>query len=134
MDNWPTSLGDPLVGVRYTPIEGGTIRTQMDAGIAKVRRRWTDVPCDVSMRLLCNRSQVQTLDDFVAITLSDVLPFQWRDWRKPAGAENVVVYRFKRRPSYEDAGAPGLWYATLDLEMLTTFQGTFLLDVAPLST
>ena len=106
----------------------------MDAGVAKTRRRFTAVPSDVTYRLLCDRAQVQTLDDFVAITLKEVLPFAWKDFRKPDGPENVVVYRFKKQPSYEDAPAVGLWYATLELEMLTTFQGTFLLDVDPLTT
>lgn len=132
MDSFPESLGCPLTGASYAPVDI-TIRTQMDAGPAKVRRRYTAGPADVTLRLLCDRAQVQTLDDFVAITLSTTLPFTWRDWRKPAGAENVAVYRFKRHPTYEDAG-PALWYASLELELLTTFQGTFLLDVAPLTT
>lgn len=106
----------------------------MGAGAAKTRRRYTAVPSDVTYRLLCDRAQVQTLDDFVAITLADVLPFTWKDFRKPDGPENVVVYRFKKRPAFEDAPAAGLWYATLELEMLTTFQGTFLLDIEGLTT
>ena len=116
------------------PIDGHIIRSQMDAGVAKTRRRWTNPPCDVNLRIECSKAQVPTLEDFVAITLADVLPFQWIDWRKPDGPENVAVYRFKKRPTFEHSGAPGYWFASLELELLTTFQGTFLLDVAPLST
>lgn len=135
MDNWPSSLPCPEEsGASYVPADN-TIRTQMDAGVPKVRRRFTAQLCDVTLTLSCTQAQVQTLEDFHDITLHGVLPFQWVDHRKPDGPENVAVYRFKSRPSYTPTpGQVGMWDASLQLEMLTTFQGTFLLDVAPLST
>ena len=121
----------PVVdGITYTSQEN-VIRSQMDAGIAKTRRRFTSVPEDVSFVLLLDRAQVQTLQDFAAITLKDVLPFDWREFRKPD--TTTVVYRFKSRPSFTPIYS-GLWRTTVELELLTTFQGTFLLDVSPLTT
>lgn len=133
MAEWPNSLPIPLVeNVSYTPGEN-VISSQMDAGAAKRRRRFTAVPESVTFRLLIDPAQLQTLQEFVAITLADVLPFDWREFRKPNDLTTAAQYRFRSRPVYSYVG-PGLWYADLDLELLTTFQGTFLLDVDPLTT
>lgn len=135
MDSWPTSLPCPYPdGASYTPVDN-IIRSQMDAGVPKVRRRFTAELCDVTLVLPCTQAQVQTLEDFVDITLQVVSPFQWIDWRKPDDAANVAIYRFKSRPSYSPTpGSIDMWDATIELELLTTFQGTHLLDVAPLTT
>lgn len=130
---WPVSLPVPLVqGVSYT---AGTnvIRTQMDVGAPKLRRRFTAVPETVAFNLVLTEAQVQVLQDFVEITLSDVLPFDWIDFRKPNGT--AVTYRFTKRPTFTPRSAAGnRWVAAIELEQLTTSQGTYLLDVAPLST
>jgi hypothetical protein len=130
---WPISLPVPLLdGVSYAS-QQNVIRTQMDAGVAKTRRRFTAVPEDVTFSLSLSRAQVQTLQDFIAITLKDVLPFDWREFRKP-DTEPLVTYRFKSRPKFTPMGRGDHWRADIELELLTTFQGTFLLDVAPLTT
>jgi hypothetical protein len=132
MAEWPTSLPTPLLeGVSYSS-QSNVIRTQMDAGVAKTRRRFTAVPEDVTFSLFLDRAQVQTLQDFVAITLADVLPFNWLEFRKPD--TTTVVYRFKSRPKFSPMGTGLYWRADIELELLTTFQGTFLLDVSPLTT
>lgn len=130
---WPISLPVPLVeGISYTPGQN-VIRTQMDAGAAKVRRRFTAVPETLTFNLVLTGAQVQVLQDFVEITLAEVLPFDWIDFRKPTGTG--VTYRFTKRPSYSPRSAAGnRWVAAIELEQLTTSQGTYLLDVAPLST
>ena len=130
---WPVSLPVPLVqGITYTPGQN-TIRTPMDAGPAKVRRRFTAVPETLAFNLVLTGAQVQVLQDFVEITLSDVLPFDWIDFRKPTGT--AVTYRFTKRPSYSPRSAAGnRWVAAIELEQLTTSQGTYLLDVSPLTT
>ncbi|CAN7332537.1 hypothetical protein LJR143_001684 [Pseudoxanthomonas sp. LjRoot143] len=134
MDNWPSSLPRPQVdGCTYTP-QDNQIRTEMRAGVPKVRRATTARPVDVTFQLVLTQAQVQTLDDFVAITLSDVLPFQWMDFRRPDGEENVAVYRFTRRPRYAPRRSGMYWTATIDLELMTTLQGTYLLDIEGLST
>lgn len=108
----------------FTP-QDNTIRTQMEAGAAKVRRRFTRVPEDVTFSLTLDRPQVEVLQDFVAITCADVLPFNWVDFRRPLTADNVAVYRFKNRPRLTPLGA-GYWRADLELELISKpVQGTF---------
>lgn len=125
MDNWPSSLPRPQVdGCTYTP-QDNQIRTEMRAGVPKARRATTARPVDVAFQLVLNRAQVQTLDDFVGITLADVLPFQWMDFRRPDGPTNVAVYRFKRRPRYTPRPSGMRWVATLELEALSLPDGVF---------
>lgn len=132
MADWPSSLPKPLASqIAYATSEN-VIRTQMDAGFAKLRRRFTANPEEVSFTLLLSEAQAQTLSDFAIVTLSDVLPFDWVDFRKLDDA-TTVVYRFKQRPAFRYAG-PRLWYADVVLEQLTNFQGTFLLDIEGLTT
>lgn len=121
-----------MEGITYTSAPN-VIRTQMDAGVAKARRRFTAAPETLTFNLVITEEQLQVLQDFVEITLSDVLPFDWIDFRKPTGTS--VTYRFTKRPSYSPRSAAGnRWVAAIELEQLTTSQGTYLLDVAPLST
>ena len=133
-ETWPGSLPVPLLsGVSYAS-QPNIIRTQMDAGVAKTRRRFTAVPEDVLFALLLTRAQVQTLQDFVAITLKDVLPFDWIEFRKSEADDvTAVTYRFKSRPKFTPLGG-GYWRADIELELLTTFQGTFLLDIEGITT
>lgn len=131
---WPSSLPVPLVeGVSYTS-QDNVIRTQMAAGVAKTRRRFTAVPEDVTFQLLLDRAKLQTLLDFVSVTLKDVLPFDWREFRKPVADQGTLVtYRFKSRPSMVPIHG-GLWRVSIELELLTNFQGTFLLDIEGITT
>ena len=130
---WPASLPIPLLeGVTYTA-QQNVISTQMDAGPAKLRRRFTAVPEDVTFSLFLTQAQAQTLSDFVAITLKDVLPFDWREFRKP-DTDTLVTYRFKSRPRFTPMGSGLTWRADIELEQLTTFQGTFLLDIEGITT
>lgn len=121
-----------MEGIAYTPASN-VIRTPMDAGVAKARRRFTAVPETLTFNLVITEEQLQVLQDFVEITLSDVLPFDWIDFRKPTGT--AVTYRFTKRPTFTPRSAAGnRWVAAIEVEQLTTSQGTYLLDVAPLST
>lgn len=87
----------------------------MDAGPAKVRRRFTAVTEDVTFTLeLEDATQAQTLRQFVAAELKDVLPFNWIDFRNPP---TTATYRFKRRPKITPLTAGG-WQAVLELELL----------------
>lgn len=100
----------------------------------KTRRRTTAVPMIVQMTLVLSAAQLQTLLDFYEITLKQVLPFDWVDLRKPNDVETLVVYTFSSYPKQQPWVDPAYWLVTLELVQHTTFQGTFLLDVAPLST
>lgn len=126
---WPVGLPNPLVdGAGLQPMDN-VVRSQMDAGTPKVRRRFTNVGYDVNYALALNRAQVQILDDFVEITLKDVMPFKWHDFRRPITEDNVAVYRFKRRPRYAPRTNGNRWQAELELELLTPIQASFLLNI-----
>lgn len=117
MADYPDTLPSPAVGSGAVEPWNNTIRTQMDAGTPKMRRRYTAVGANVTYALVgLTREQVQTLEGFVADTLKDVLPFNWKDWRKVGTP--AAVYRFRSRPKYSDMGRGDMWRAELDLEIL----------------
>jgi hypothetical protein len=63
---------------------------------------------------MLNQAQVAILDQFVRVTLKDVLPFNWKDFRTNAPRQ----YRFKSRPVLAKVEAVGYWQASLELELL----------------
>lgn len=91
---WPplipffNSLGD----MSRTGPQGATIRTQMDAGPAKVRRRFTAAPMGFSGTTgFMTRAQVEVFEMFFAQDLAmGALPFEARD---PVTC-TVRTYRF----------------------------------------
>lgn len=112
---WPGGLPTPHVdGAQFKPWDNA-VRTQMDAGAAKVRRRFTAVGEDVTLVIwLEDDEQAELLRAFARDTLKDVLAFDWVDFRNPP---QTATYRFKRRPAPEPIGN-GQWQATLELELL----------------
>ncbi|MGY3265796.1 hypothetical protein [Lysobacter sp. HA35] len=113
---WPSTLPQtPLMdGVSYVPWRNA-VRTDMDAGVPKTRRRFTAVGDDVRLAILIDRTQCDTLDTFYQVTLKTVLPFTWKHFRK-AGYP-TCDYRFKSPPQFTPAGGT-LWRAELELERL----------------
>lgn len=113
---WPSTLPQTPVmdGVTYTPWQNA-VRTEMDAGVPKMRRRFTAVGDDCRLAVLVDRTQADTLQAFYDVTLKTVLPFTWKHFRK-AGFP-ACDYRFKSPPTYAPAGG-NLWRAELDLERL----------------
>ena len=105
----------------------------MDVG-AKSRRRATAVPELVQMTVLLTAAQLQTLMDFYELTLKEVGVFDWVDWRKPNDSETLVAYAFRSYPQHQPWIDSDYWQVTLELIQYTTFQGTYLLDVSPLTT
>lgn len=122
--NWPASLPPFLVdGYSRGGGDDGLIRSQFPGG-TKIRLRFTRPPYEqVTAMLIANRAQLQTLLDFYHVTLRRVLPFNHVDHTKPD--DTPVEYRFTGRPEYEPAGSGFYWRVTLQLEQLTTYQGTF---------
>lgn len=126
---WPKSLGCPQnSGYSEATESSSVIKTQMQSGPQKVRRRVSYSPRTISFSLILYGAGTQTLDNFYWQTLNEVGSFYWPDYRKPLYEDNVAVYRFVSPPSYDSIGS-GLWSATLQLERLTTVNGHFLLDI-----
>ena len=134
MDNWPASLPCPRVEDCSYTSDSNVIRTQMDSGFMRQRRRFTAVAEQVRFSMVMSAAQVQIVRDFVSITLGDVLPFGWREFRAPPEQNVPATYRFKSRPSISPHPSGRYWIVTLDLELLTNSQARYLLDVSDANT
>jgi len=115
MATWPAGLPQtPLADGFGEAAVSSVVRTEMDVGPAKMRRRYTAEVRVYGMGLLLTTAQVATLETFYRTTLAQVDPFDWVDFRTGA----ACAYRFRTAPSYTEAGAPDYWRTTLDLEKL----------------
>lgn len=115
MATWPLTLPQsPLLeGYRETPHDS-TIRSPMDVGPSKFRRRSTVEGADIATAFVLTSSQVADLDTFYDSTLSrGVDAFDWTDPRLGTSES----YRFTARPSYALL-APDLWRVEIQLERL----------------
>lgn len=131
--DWPSSLPVFLVeGYARGGGDDAVIRSKVGRA-SKARPRFTTpMPEPVSAGLICSLAQLQTLLDFYNITLKRVLAFNLRDHTKPNATP--VEYRFTSRPAYVPAGSGKQYRVTLELEQLSTYQGTFPIDIEGLST
>lgn len=115
--NWPATLPDDVLvdGYDESPPET-VVRTEMDAGPAKIRRRFTAGvrPLKVTLDRM-TRTQVAALDELYVDTLEGgALPF---DWTHPRTLGDVT-FRFTRPPRYRPIGSGALWNAELELEVM----------------
>jgi hypothetical protein len=110
---WPAGLPQkPLADGFSEQAQPIILRTDMDVGPAKMRRRYTSEVRVYGMEMLLTTAQVATLETFYYSTLDCVDPFDWLNHRTGAAA----TYRFRSPPAYSEAGAPGYWRTSLDLE------------------
>ena len=115
MTSWPTSLPQEVLvqGFQEQP-QPQTLRSSMDAGPAKLRRRFSAKIVNYKFQLLLDATQKATLDVFHDATLAGgSLPFDWVD-HIGGGARS---YRFTKPPSYA-ASSPTAFAAQLELESL----------------
>ncbi len=113
---WPWSLPQrPLAQGFNERAPDTAIRTQMEAGPPKVRRRFTAGIRTMDMQLRVDADQVATLDTFYDATLAGgTLRF---DWLHPRTG-GALTYRFVEPPSYTPVARGRVWTATLKLESL----------------
>ncbi len=98
MADWPSTLPDTVISDAYqeTPPDN-LLRTPMDKGPAKLRRRTTTNVRNITCRDIYTTEQVATLDTFYVTTLqSGALAF---DWEHPRTGSSVEM-RFAARPTY----------------------------------
>jgi hypothetical protein len=97
--SWPSDLPDQPLKRGYE--EGPpnvALRTQMDAGPDKIRRRTTAGPRQIAVQFRLSPSQLETLDTFYTDTLEGgTLRF---DWTHPRTGTSVE-FRFVEPPSYQ---------------------------------
>ena len=112
---WPSSLPQrPTVGGYQERFAETVLRRSMDAGAAKLRRRFTAAPrqIDVTFRMIA--AQVALLRDFYEETTGGgSLPFDWVHPREGGVAE----YRFMEAPRVSAAAAV-LFSVSLKLEQM----------------
>lgn len=112
---WPASLPQVLTVESYREQPPDVVlRTQMDAGPDKVRRRFTAGIRPVQGQIWCTKTQVATLDAFYVTTLlGGSLPFDWQNSRTLTAAS----LRFRKPPTYEP-DHKDLYRVGLELEIL----------------
>jgi hypothetical protein len=116
---WPATLPDSFEVDSYNEAEADSlIRSQVDAGPAKVRRRFSGNVRPVQGRMTLTSEQLNTLRTFFRTTLAmGALPFDWHE-HLPDGVDNgtAATFRFVEKPKYapKDTGGP---YYTVDLSL-----------------
>ncbi|MBK8909231.1 MAG: hypothetical protein IPM60_15525 [Rhodospirillales bacterium] len=113
---WPYSLPQrPLAQGFNEQARETAIRTQMEAGPPKVRRRFTAGIRTMGMQLRLTADQVATLDAFYDTTVAGgTLPFDWVHPRTGVAA----TYRFVEPPFYQPVARGRVWTGTLKLEVM----------------
>lgn len=114
---WPSTLPQAPLADNTTSYQAvnNSIRSNTEAGVAKVRRRFTAVATPVNCSLKLTQAQYATLITFYEVTVSDVLPFDWIDFRTGGAA----TYRLIQRPQGNfQKGSINRWLVTLQLEKL----------------
>jgi len=92
----------------------------MDAGPAKVRRRFTSGPIPLTVSLIMTSTQLNaaTPNGFDAFYVTDcargATEFTWTNPRTAGG----VTMRFVGVPKYEPVGSSANWRVTFDVEIL----------------
>ncbi len=115
MATWPASLPQYVLVEGYSEAPPqNTIRTSMDVGPPKMRRRSTAAVRPITGNQHMNKTQVAALDTFYVTTLnSGVDQF---DWVHPR-TQSAVDFRFTAPPQYESLGGTA-WMVTLSLEVM----------------
>ncbi len=120
MESWPSTLPqDFLIGASITDDES-CITSQMDAGPASVRNRFTAISKTVKTGLVITGAQLATFNTFIRTTLQNgSLTFTWI--MPDTGASASI--RFKKKPEWTcikpsaDVNSR-IWRADLEIEVL----------------
>jgi hypothetical protein len=136
---WPAALPQYLLTRNYSEDDPDTvIRTQMDAGPAKIRRRFTAAVRQLAGMIVVDEDQLDTLSDFFMNDCAGgAIAFQWtmqrrqRDTAEPTDTSQITDtsllpltfvgtnnYRFVKPPRYSDTGDGAHYEAALSLEIL----------------
>lgn len=116
VDVWPATLPQYMLVDGYAQGLGdGRLRSQTDAGPAKVRRRSSAMPKPLQGRMIMDGAQLADLQTFVDMTLmGGSLTFTFPD---PVTGSSVLVRFSADLPSWQSRGADN-WFVSLDLEIL----------------
>lgn len=112
---WPSGLPDYVLQDGYSEQPPDLrVRTQMDVGTPKMRRRATAAPTPIDCRIELTESELETLETFYDTTLvAGTLRF---DWVHPRTQDNAEI-RFRERPTYTPLGGKN-YIANLQIEVM----------------
>ena len=115
MANWPATLPASVLQEGFAETLPDTaLRTSMDVGPAKLRRRTSAAVRPVRAALNLSTSQAADIETFYVSTLEGgTLPFDFTDPRTLA----TQSFRFTAPPSLSPLSG-NLWRASLDMERL----------------
>lgn len=114
---WPATLPEnPQKGFSET---GGVLilRTPMDAGPAKMRRRG-EKPQVLAVSFIMTTAQVQILDSFIKDTIKGTARFGFKHPRTESIVEVRMVPQNEGSLYTSNYAAPGYWSVSLQLEVL----------------
>lgn len=115
MASWPATLPQlPLAADHAEAPPDIVLRTQMEVGPAKLRRRTTAGASPLTAGFILNETQVATLRTFYESTLSGgALPFDWLHPRTGA----AISCRFLEPPG-QSAPSAGFYHVICRLEVM----------------
>lgn len=115
MATWPVTLPTtPLQDGYSETLPNNIIRTQMDKGPAKVRKRMTSNVRPISCAFVLTTAQLAIFESFFITDCAyGAIHF---DWAHPRTG-STLDFRFTDQPKYEPMSGTD-WYVTFNLEQL----------------
>jgi len=116
--DWPTTLPQEMLVDGYNrTAANGILRSDMDAGPAKVRRRFTSAPQVIAGSIFVTAAQLALFKTFYNTTsLGGSLRFDWVD---PDNGTTAVEMRFAAPPTWApQGGSEEYWVIEMALEVL----------------
>ena len=114
---WPPTLPQQVERGFSETVGLNVLRTPMDAGPAKIRRRSVR-PETLSVTFLFTTAQVATLESFIFDTIKGVYRFEFTHPRKRITVETRIVPTSDGQYFTATYRAPGYWGIALQLEIL----------------
>lgn len=111
---WPAELPQVLILNNLSAEkQNNVIRTQMGAGPAKIRRRYTVSTKNFNGQIIINENQRRILEEWFDETLAGgALRFAMKD------PQTLNYSQFRFREHYKEDSINGLWKITLSLEKM----------------
>lgn len=112
--NWPSALPQSPDLNYGESIKDTVIRTDMDAGPAKTRQRFTRIQREMSVSFTLTSEQRRTFYTFLGTIKGGALSFNMKD---PA-SNDILVVRIKGGIKSMAYVSPDIWRVAFDLEVL----------------
>ena len=116
---WPSELPTtPLLQGYSEAIPNNTLRSSVDSGPAKVRRKGGLMPFPITASMNLTSEQVDALEEFISDTLMEgTLRFEWAHPRTKATIESRFMPNGEKLVEITPVGA-GRWFVSFSLEVL----------------